>query len=354
MKTKKFYIIIVIIIALAFIIISKLNFSNSSENTSRNPLIIGSPIGVNVKVLSPSSLQNKIFTNGTLMSSEEVELRSEASGKIIDIFFEEGKKVKKGALLLKINDAELQATLKKNKIREELSQDKEFRARQLLEKKLISQQDYDVTLNELNSVRADIEFTEAQIAKTEIRAPFNGVVGLRSVSVGSYITPQSKVANLQSLSPIKIEFSVPQKYYTEVKDGKEIEFNLPNDAKIYTAKIYATEPKIEQNTRTLLIRAITQNQDGRLTPGAYVEIYLILENIQNTILIPSSVIVPDIQGEKVFIYKNGKAITQMVTTGIRTDESMQITSGLNFGDTLITSGIIQLRPNSSVKINSFN
>jgi len=198
-------------------------------------------LSVEGKIMKPEQLQNKIFTNGTLIGNEEVQLHSETSGKVTAISFEEGRRVRRGDLLLKINDAELQATLKKNLIKEELAKDKEFRAKQMLEKNLTSQQEYDVALNELNSVRADIEFTNAQIAKTEIHAPFDGIIGLRSVSIGSYISPQTQVATLQSINPIKIDFSIPQKYYNEVKDGRVIEFKLPNTDKLFKGKVYAVE-----------------------------------------------------------------------------------------------------------------
>ena len=349
---KKFFLIITVVVLLVIIALPKINFTSGNEKDGNVKDPRAAVLSVDSKILKPEPLQNKIFTNGTLIGNEEVLLRSETSGKVTDILFEEGKRVKKGDLLLKINDAELQATLKKNLIREELAKDKEFRARQLLDKQLTSQQEYDVALNELNSTRADIEFTNAQIAKTEIHAPFDGIVGLRSVSLGSYITPQTQVATLQSINPIKIDFAVPQKYYNEVKEGKEIEFKLPNTDKLFKGKIYAVEPKIDQNTRTLQVRAIAPNSESLLSPGAYVEIDIVLANINNALLIPTDALVPDIQGEKVFLYKNGKAVPQLVKTGIRTEENIQLISGVEKGDTVIVSGIIQLRPNSNVELSS--
>ena len=231
-------------------------------------------------------------------------------------------------MLVKINDAELQANLKKNLIREELAADKEYRAKQLIERNLTSQQEYDVALNELNSAKADIEYTNAQIAKTEIRAPFDGIVGLRSVSVGTYISPQTKVASLQSINPIKIDFAVPQKYYNYIKSGRKIEFRLPSTSKVFNGRVYAVEPKIDQTTRTLLVRAVAPNNEGLLSPGAYVEIEIILEDIENALLVPTNAIVPDIQGEKVFLYKAGLAVPHHVQTGTRTEEVIQILSVL--------------------------
>ncbi|NWF88305.1 MAG: efflux RND transporter periplasmic adaptor subunit [Ignavibacteriaceae bacterium] len=335
---------------LALLLVPKLKLSNknNSKITNRDPKLLSTL--VDVWVVKAKPLQNKIFSNGTLISNEEVELRSEISGKVTGIMFTEGKRVKKGDILVKINDSELQAALKKNKSKELLARDREFRYKQLLEKNLTSQQEYDLQLSELNSVLADVELTEAQIAKTEITAPFDGIVGLRSVSVGSYISPLTKIASLQSINPMKVEFAVPQKYFGLIKEGKAIYIKLSATGKTYAGKIYAVEPKINENTRTVQARAIVPNNNGELTPGAYVEIDIVLENLTNAILIPSEAVVPDFEGEKVFIYKNGKAVSQLVTAGIRTEKEIQITSGLNIGDSIIVSGIIQLKPNGSVKI----
>src|SRR3990170_6071784 len=352
MKNKKRLIIWISVVAvLAILFIPKLNLtSEDADNNSKvNP--ISRQVSVDVWIVKPKPLQNKIFSNGTLISNEEVELRSEISGKVTNIMFNEGKRVKKGEVLVKINDSELQATLKKNKSRELLARDREYRYKQLLEKNLTSQQEYDLQLSELNSVLADVELTEAQIAKTEIIAPFHGVVGLRSVSVGSYISPLTPIASIQSINPMKVDFSVPQKYFGMVKEGKTIYVKLSATGKTYNGRIYAVEPKIDQNTRTVQARALISNDKSELTPGAYVEIDIVLENLDQSILIPTEALVPDFEGEKVFIYKNGKAVPQLVSPGIRTEKEIQITSGLGIGDSLIVSGIIQLKPNGTVRIN---
>lgn len=355
MKNKKRIIIwSSIVVILIILILPKLNLNNNGKEKGVEQKSMARSIGVNAIIIQTKPLQNKIFSNGTLISNEEVELRSEISGKIIGIFFAEGKRVKKDAVLLKINDSELQATLKKNKSKVVLAKDKEYRSKQLLEKNLISQQEYDLALGELISVLADVEFNEAQLEKTEIKAPFDGIIGLRSVSVGSYISPQVKIATLQNINPIKMDFSVPQKYFGLLKEGRQIFVKLSSPGKVYKGNIYAIEPKIDQNTRTVQVRALVPNVSGELTPGAYVEIEIILEEIKNAIMVPTEAIVPDIQGEKVFLYKGGTAVPQIVTPNIRTESEIQIINGLDVGDTLIISGIIQLRPNAPVKINVLN
>lgn len=354
MKNSKNISLWFIVIVVLIIILLKVDFNSLVDNETELSNTEAKSVILDAIIVKPKPLQNIIFSNGTLMSNEEVEIRSEISGKITQIQFEEGRRVKNNDLLIKINDAELQATLKKNQSRETLARDKEYRYKQLLEKSLSSQQEYDVVLSELNSVLADVEFTQAQIAKTEIRAPFDGVIGLRSVSVGSYISPDTKIATLQSINPIKVNFSVPQKYFSLIKEGKSILVKLSSTNRLYNGKIYAVEPKIDQNTRTVQARAYVPNEKGQLTPGAYVEIDIVLEELNNAIMVPTDVIVPDIEGEKIYLYKNGSAVLFPVNTGIRTEDEIQIISGLYVGDTLIVSGIIQLRPNTAVKLNSIN
>lgn len=354
MKNKKRLISIISVIGIiAILVLLKIDFSGD-DTSSAGPQMGRRQITVDGMIIEPQRLQNKITTNGTTLSNEEVELRSETSGKITEILFEEGKRVKRGELLVKINDAELQATLRKNLSRESLAKDKEARFKQLLDKNMTSQQEYDVALSELNSVTADVEFTRAQIEKTEVRAPFDGIIGLRSVSVGSFISTQTIIANLQNINPIKIDFSVPQKYFGILSAGKSINVKLPSTGRTYTGKVYAVEPKIDENTRTIKARATVSNDRGELTPGAYVEIEIILEEMNSAFLVPSFAVVPDIEGEKIYLYKNGKASLTPVNIGIRDEKNVQIISGLSKGDTVIVSGIIQLRPNIPVKIGSVN
>lgn len=353
MKLKIKHVIWGAVIIVAVIFLGRKMFSGKTAEEPETANRGGRKVTVNVVVVKPQGLQNKIFSNGTLLSNEEVEIRSEITGKITQIYFTEGKNVKKGDLLVKINDAELQATLKKNKAKESLAREQEFRYKQLIDKNLTSRQEYDGALSELNIVLADIEYTEAQIAKTEIRAPFDGVVGLRSVSVGSYISPQTKIATLQNTNPIKVDFAVPQKYFGLIKEGKQITVRIPASQKEYSGKVFAVEPKIDLATRSVLVRGFVPN-NGELTPGAYVEINIVLEDLNNAVLVPSEAIVPDIKGEKVFIYKNGRAVEHYITSGIRDEKSIQVISGLNYGDTLIVSGIIQLRPNFPVQLKSIN
>lgn len=308
------------------------------------------PVSVETMVIGTERISDQIVSTGTILADEEVELRSEISGKITKILFNEGAPVRKGQLLVKINDEDLQAQLLKAQYKKKLLQDREYRQRMMLKKEGISQQEYDTALNELNMQDAEIQLIKVQIDKTELRAPFDGVVGLKSVSVGSYLSPATKIATLQKLNPVKLEFSIPEKYSSIVSTGRKVSFTLQNSAEKYNATVYAIEPKISEATRTLIIRARSGNQGNKIRPGAFAEIGLTLNEVNNAIVVPSQTIVPDFKGQKVFLYSGGKAKPVQVTTGIRQEKNVQITGGLKAGDTLITSGIMQLKPNMRVKL----
>jgi membrane fusion protein (multidrug efflux system) len=338
-----------ILALLALIIIPRLNSKKENSGGESNPR--GNLISVTVKIAKPENLENKLQVSGSVIGNEEIELKTEISGKITSIGFKEGGKVNKGDLLVKVNDADLQAQLLKAEIRKKLAEDKEYRQRILLEKKGVSQETYDAALNDLNSAKADIENLKAQISKTEIRAPFNGTIGLRYVSEGGYITPTSKIATLQSVNPVKIDFSIPQRYAQSITVGNSVSIKTAA-GKVYNAKVYAMEPKVDPVTRALQLRAVCPNDKGELFPGSYVTVNVSLNDIKNAITIPTQALALDISGERVYIYKNGTALFKKVESGIRTEDNVQIVSGVAIGDTIITSGIMQLRPRAKVKITS--
>lgn len=348
MKKSTIITIAVVLIVIALLAIPKISFTDETKNQNAVRGNSG-PLQVDIKVAEPEFLENKIFTNGTLISDEEIELHPEISGKVTGIYFDEGQRVQKGKLLVKINDADLQAQLKKAEEKLQLTKDKAERQTLLLEKELTSQETFDVAQNEVASSEADIEYIKAQIEKTEIRAPFDGTVGLRYVSEGSYVTPSINIAKLQKIDPIKVEFSIPQKYYNMVKEGQNIYFHLSSDDKEYSGEIYAIEPKIDPDTRTLKLRAKAPNRNRELFPGSFVELNLVLGKTDSAIVIPTEAVVPDLEGEKVFVINNSKAMPKNITTGLRGEEEIQILNGIELGDSVIVSGIIQLRPGLPVK-----
>lgn len=343
------WVVVLLLLAAALVLPKLLVFSKNSGGGGA-ATVEQKLLPVQAWVVQPKLLQNTIRTTGTLLANEEVELRSETTGKVTGIYFKEGSPVKKGDLLVKINNADLLAQLQKLQFQKELAEEREFRQRKQLETDLTSQEQYDIALNALNAVKADIEVVEAQIAKTEIHAPFDGQIGLKYISEGSYLSPAVRVANLLSIHPIKIEFSIPEKYATEVEVGDKISFTVQGSENTYEGEIYAIEPRIDAVTRTLSVRALSPNPRRTLFPGAFADVQLIIERIPDALLIPTEAVIPELNGKKVFLYRQGKAMSAAVETGTRTPEEIQITSGVAAGDTVITSGILQLRQAMPVEI----
>ncbi len=304
---------------------------------------------VRYMVLKDTSISETIQITGTVLAEESIDLRSEMNGKITKIAFQEGSNVKQGDLLIKINDEELKAQLDRAQARLQLAKEQEYRQKTLLSKEAISQQEYDLVFTELQSMKADVALLKAQFAKTEIRAPFSGRIGLRLLSLGDYITPSTNIAKLVKDDQVKVTFSVPEKYANVLNKNAEIEFTVESNTNKYKAKVYAIDPAIDENTRTLTVRAIAKN-DGKLTSGSFCKVLLELNKIRNTILVPNETLIPILKGKKVYISKNNTAAEVIVKTGIRTDKFVQITEGLRQGDTLITSGIMSIKNGSALII----
>lgn len=310
---------------------------------------MNAPQVANYIVLQDTTIKEVIQITGTVQAEESVDLRPEMSGKIIKVYFKEGSSVREGDVLVKINDEELRAQYNRANARLKLAQEQEYRQKVLLNKEAISQQEYDVVNTELQSMKADVELLKAQLSKTEIKAPFSGHIGLRMISVGDYISPSTVISKLVKDDQVKITFSIPEKYATHMKPSAEIVFSTDGNSAKYKANVYAMEPSVDENTRTLSIRAIAKN-DGSLIAGTFCKVELEMSEIRNAILVPNEALIPILKGKKVFIAKNSKASEVIVKTGIRTDRYVQITEGLKAGDTLVTSGIMSIKEGSSLKL----
>jgi membrane fusion protein (multidrug efflux system) len=312
----------------------------------------GDATQVEVVVIKPQPIENTIFTTGTLLANEEVVLRPEIAGRVVGLYFEEGKGVKKGDLLVKINDNELQAQLKRKEFEEKLSADEEQRAKTLLDMNGISREEYDKSLNRLNMIKAEREIIESQLAETEVFAPFDGTIGLRYISEGTYVSTGTTIATMQDIDPIKVEFAVPEKYAGQLPHGTSIALRAGDKQQLYRGSVYAVEAKVDPNTRTLKARATVPNSKGDLFPGAFAKVEITLQHIPDAVVVPAEALIPDLAGERVFVLRNGVAESVQVTTGIRTDRSVQITEGLQPNDTLILTGLLQLSDGKPVQIKS--
>ena len=311
-------------------------------------------LNINAKIIKPQLLKDEIQISGSLLPDEEVDLSFETSGKIIEINFEEGSFVKKGQLLAKVNDRPLQAQLQRLVSQLKLAEDRVFRQNALLERDAVSKEAYEQVKTDLATLNADIEIIKTNIELTELRAPFDGIIGLRQVSVGTYASPTTVVAKLTKIAPLKVEFSVPERYAKQIKKGTNLNFSVEGTLDAFGAQVYAVESAIDPNLHHFTARALYPNVHHTLLPGRYASVLLKKEEIPNAIAIPTEAIVPEMGKDKVYLYKSGKAEPVDIITGIRTASEVQAIRGLHIGDTIITSGTLQLRTGLAVTLDNID
>jgi membrane fusion protein (multidrug efflux system) len=318
------------------------------EDTARQA---GPPqaMAVQVHVLKGAPLDNAFTTTGTLLPNEEVELRSEVTGRVTQLGFQEGTAVSVGQVLVRINDDDLQAQLRKAEASLELASDAEGRQKQLLAVSGISQETLDATVAQRIGMQAEVDNLRALIAKTTIKAPFSGVIGLRSISEGGYVAPSTLIANLKQTDPMKLDFTVPERYGRQMKPGTRVGFTLEGDTMDYAAEVYAVEPSVDLSTRSIKVRARCKNPGGRLIPGAFARVDVKLETIADALTIPAEALIPDIQGQKVMVMKGGKAQSVRVDIGIRTENAVQLLNNVQPGDTVITSALLAVKDGMPVR-----
>jgi membrane fusion protein, multidrug efflux system len=305
---------------------------------------------VAVHVVTPESVLDVVATTGTLRANEEVQLVGEANGRITRVLFDEGSVVRRNQLLVKINDDDLQAQRNSTLQRLQLAEMGESRRARLLEIGGVSQEEYDQIRNEVGVLRAEVQRIDAQIARTEIRAPFDGTIGLRAVSPGSFLSSQSPVATLRQIDPIKLDFDVPERHAGRVRLGDVVTFQVEGAAGEHRATVYALEPGISAETRTLRVRAQGANREGLLRPGGFAQVTLTLEQIAEALMVPTTAIVSAQDRTLVFVIREDKAEPRPVQTGVRTAGQVQIVSGIEAGDSVITTGLQMVRPGAPVQV----
>jgi len=348
---KKAWPWIIVIVGIALLIVFKPK-NNDVNGLKQNQKSMASATIVDGRVVKPSQIANEIGVTGTILSNEEVTLQSQVAGIVTHIYFTEGSHVNKGDMLIKIDDSQLQAQLQKDEVAKEIAAITEERQKKLLAINGISQQDYDIALNNLKSVEADIKMLQVQIGYTDIRAPFDGNIGLRNVSEGSYISQNTVLVNLEEISPVKVDFSVPEKYISQVQKNDVISFNISGYNDAFQGKIYAIDPKLDESTRTLHVRAFADNKNGRILPGSFANIKIELNHSDSALMIPTEAVIPQISGQSAYISKNGIVASTKIVLGIRTDSTVEVVKGLNNGDTIITHGVQFIHPGSVIKFKS--
>ncbi|MBM3915460.1 MAG: efflux RND transporter periplasmic adaptor subunit [Sphingomonadales bacterium] len=325
------------------------------ESSKKSPNSMGGgeknkPLKVDLFVVRTSSYAENIEVPGTIVASESVEIHPEVAGRIVKLPIEEGRFIEKGSLLAKLNDADLVAQLNKLEIQLQLAQQTEKRQAQLLKIQGISQQDYDISLLQVNSLKADIGIIKTSIEKTEIRAPFSGKLGLRNISNGAYVNSASVIAVINQTDQLKLDFSIPEKYISKIRNGQSVYFRFEGSSDSLTARVVATESKVTENSRSLQVRALVASKSSALLPGSFAKVSIGFDPDPNAMLIPTQAILPQARGKKVILYKGGVAVFTDIKTGSRTADRVQITDGLSAGDTVVTTGLLSVRPDAPITI----
>ncbi|MEO6253002.1 MAG: efflux RND transporter periplasmic adaptor subunit, partial [Ferruginibacter sp.] len=287
-------------------------------------------------------------------AAEETELHPEVSGRVTGIYFKEGSQVGQGSLLVKLYDGDLQAQLSKLRVQLKVAQETLQRYDALLKIGGVSVQEVETYKLSVNNIQADMSIVQTSIARTSLRAPFSGKLGLRNISIGAYITPATVISTLRKVSQLKLEFTVPEKYGSDMKAGNPVQFSIDNGEKKYKARIIATENNIAEDTRSLRVRAIVDKADAQLIAGSFVKVEIALGKNEAALMVPSQAVIPKARNKEVIVYRSGTAAVEKVTTGIRDSAMVEITSGLKAGDTILITGLLTTKPGNKVAINKVN
>lgn len=342
---------IVSIIVLSSIIVSCKN--EKKQNAPANNRAAGGgnrPVQAEAFIVRTRPLSESLEVPGTLLPYEETEIRPEISGRVVSLNIPEGSFVQKGTLLVKLFDEDLQAELKKLQVQLQIAEKTAERQKELLKISGISQQEYDLSELQVSNLKADIDLTKVSISKTEIRAPFAGRIGLKSISNGAYVTPTTLITSISQVNQLKLEFTVPEKYSKDMMRGRKVNFTVAGSDQTFTASVLATESLIEANTRTLRIRAVVQGKHQLLVPGAFAKVLLTFGKNNESLVVPSQSVIPQARNKRVIVYQGGKANFAVVTTGIRDSSFVQILDGLKEGDTVLTTALLAVRPESQIKL----
>jgi membrane fusion protein, multidrug efflux system len=330
-----------LIALILFVLVTSCNSPKKETANIAKPAVF-----VDVTVAQIQDFKTNLEVNGAVISNELIELHPEVSGRLILLNIPDGGIVKKGTVLAKINDADLQAQMTQYKSQLELAIKTEKRLNDLLKINGVNQADYDLALNQLNVIKANVAYTEAQLDKTVIKAPFAGELGLRMVSPGAYVTPQTIIGTLGQNDKVKIDFAVPESYFDLIQKGNIILVKGNGSKDTLTATISAIDPQVNTISRNIKVRALLGA--GKLSPGSFVKV--ILENSRKTIIVPSNSIISEGYVSQVVVVKKGKAIFKTVETNLRNANSIEITKGLVLGDSVVVSGMLYVRPNTKVKV----
>lgn len=310
------------------------------------------PALVDVLVARPSSVSDSIEANGTVVANDYVELHPEVSGRLIALNVQEGRRVSKGTVIARINDADLRAQLSKTNALLQVAHLSVNRLQQLLKVQGVNQADYDLAVSQVKSNEADAAYTQALLAKTIIRAPFTGVLGLRQVSPGAYVTPTTIIATLQADTKLKVDFTLPENYGALAQPGSKVQVSFAgNPPRRYQATVQAQESQVNQTTRNLTVRALLP-PGVQVSPGTFARVQVSTGAAKRSVILPTNAIMPGDKSDQVVVVKHGKAVMTDVKTGDRQNDKIAVISGLAAGDSVVTNGVLFTQPGKPVKVRS--
>lgn len=338
---------VVLILAVTSLAFCKKKDAVPSAATATAP---AKALPVQILVAEPQALSADIEVPGSLMANESTEIHPEVSGRMVELHINEGERVAQGALLARLYDGDLQAQMRKLEVQLKIAEQTEKRQAELLKIQGISQQEYDLSLLQVLNLKADMDIIREDIRKTEIRAPFSGKLGLKNVSPGAYITPATILTTLSQVDKLKIQFNVPERYGAQMKNGLKVYFSVDGSQKQFLATVIASEISVNEDTRSLAIRAIVNQSDPMLIPGVFGKVRIVLGQNEKALMVPSSAIIPLGRKKQLYLFEGGKAMAKEVTTGVRDSTNIQILTGIKPGDTVITSAMLFLRPGLEVKV----
>jgi membrane fusion protein, multidrug efflux system len=321
-----------------------------NDQNAAKPGAAKGPMMVQGYIVKTGAVSEPLELPGNLLPMEETEIHPEVNGRITGLYIKEGTMISKAALMVKLFDGDLQAQLKKLKVQLQIAEKTEERSRELLKINGISQQDYDLSFLQVSNIKADIELIETNIDKTEIRAPYSGKVGFKNVSMGAYITPATIITTIRQINQLKLQFSIPEKYASKIVYGQMIPFTVAGSSQKFLAKVYATESVVSETTRGLNIRCMVQQSNNALVAGGFAKVDMDFSKNDNAILVPAQAIVPQARGKKLVLYKDGIAVFADVQTGVRDSANVEIISGIKPGDTIVTTGLMGIRPQAKINL----
>lgn len=307
------------------------------------------PVAVVTEAVQTVSLSNAVRAVGSLVAGESADIHAEIAGQISEILFEEGQPVKKGDVLIQMDRSLLETELARAKAALDAAAANFARDDKLKKSGFVAAQQWDATRAALDAARAEVANAEIRLEKATIRAPFGGVAGLRSFSKGDFTTAGAALTSVVSIDPLKLEFTIPEKNYGDIRAGQQIAFAVDAfPGENFPGEVYAVDPRVDPDNRNFTVKATVPNSGGRLRPGMYARIEITTATRGNAMTIPEEAIMP--RGESSFVYavRGGKAVLTEVTLGARETGRVEVLGGLSPDDRVVTAGHLKLKDGAAV------